>query len=264
MIRFNGKKTEKGKTVNLFCLIFILFLGCGLQGAASCQEMEVDLESAIKLYLTGQRIIYSQEDTLEEGRNKLLAAKEVFLDLAESVDRSYWLARVEYQLGELEEACGDARSAATAFTWCGQWAEKAIKSDKKHSDAHRVLADSYMRLMSYNGTFYLVTKGPQALSLLKKAVSLDQNNYKAYISMGMYYLGAPAIGGGSNKKALEVLNIALDTADELDMFLCNAWLGHAYKRLNDKDRAIEHYSKALAIYPDSQWARDFIGATTDI
>jgi tetratricopeptide (TPR) repeat protein len=190
----------------------------------------------------------------------LLAAKTSFLQLPAGAEQYCWLAKVEFLIAELTEARGDRRSAQRAFTESERWAERALKANKSSSIAHQLLADTYMRLMDYKGALYTMSKGPQALKLLNTATSLDPNNYPAFISLATYYLNAPAIGGGSVKKGVEALEKALKSTDEHDLFLSNLWLGVAYRKLKKEDEAQGYFSKALTIYPQSPWAKEWMNA----
>lgn len=216
------------------------------------------LKEGIASYLAARRMFYNAEAPMEEAQKELLAAKEYFRQRLTGDEQCFWLAKIEFTLGELEEARGEKRAAAQAFTESGRWAEKALKANKGHSDAHRVLADTYMRLMSYNGAIYTMSKAPQAVKLLNKAISLDKKNYTAFISLGVYYLNAPAIGGGSVEKGMEALRKALESNDEFDNFLSYLWLGYAYRQLKKDDEAQGCFKKALEIYPQSPWATEWL------
>jgi tetratricopeptide (TPR) repeat protein len=109
--------------------------------------------------------------------------------------------------------------------------------------------------MDYKGGIYMMTKGPQALKLLKKALSLDEKNYTAMNSLGMYYINAPAIGGGSVDKGIEVLQKALESKDEFDNFISNVWLGTAFQKKKNTDEASRHYQSALKIFPNCPWVK---------
>lgn len=135
---------------------------------------------------------------------------------------------------------------------------KALKINPKSSDANRVLADTIMRLMDYKGAIYMMSKGPQALKLLNKALSLDEKNYAAMNSLGMYYIEAPAIGGGSVAKGMDILQKALESKDQYENFISNIWLGKAFQKKNNSSEGEQHFQKALGIYPNSPWVKELL------
>ena len=242
-------------TVLLLCLLVYF---CQAVIAMGPGGQEDALKEGIAWYLTARRIFYNAEAPTEEAKKKLLAVKEFFGQRLTGAEQYYWLAMVEFTLAELEEMRGEKRAASQAFTECSRWAEKALKANKGLSDAHRILADSYMRLMSYNGAIYTMSKAPQAVKLLNKAISLDKKNYAAFIALGVYYLNAPAIGGGSVEKGIEALRKALESKDEFDLFLSYLWLGKAYGQLKKEEEARACFNKALEIYPQSPWAMEWL------
>lgn len=246
---------RKLAAVLLLCLLFC-FGQAAISMAASNEEDP--LQQGVAQYLVGRRNFYNAECPYDEAKETLLAAKAFFLQLPEGGEQYCWLAKVEFLIAELEEARGEKRRAQQAFTESGRWVEQALEADKSSSTAHQLLADTYMRLMSYQGMFYAMSKGPQALKLLNTAVSLDPDNYPAFISLATYYLNAPAIGGGSVKKGVEALEKALKSTDEHDLFLSNLWLGVAYRKLKKEDEAQGYFLKALEIYPQSPWAKEWM------
>ncbi|HBR27991.1 MAG TPA: hypothetical protein DD734_03620 [Firmicutes bacterium] len=240
-------------------LILCLLLCFGQTAIGMEPGAEEDpLKQGVAQYLVGRQLFYNAEGTFAEAKETLLAAKPFFLQLPAGAEQYCWLAKVEFLIAELEEARGDRRSAQQAFTESERWAEQALEANKSSSIAHQLLADAYMRLMDYKSALYTANKGPQALKLLNTAVSLDSKNYPAFISLATYYLNAPAIAGGSLKKGVKALEKALRSTDEHDLFLSNLWLGVAYRKLKKEDKAQGYFLKALAIYPQSPWAKEWM------
>ncbi len=254
----NEMKLVRKKGLVAAALVLCLLVGFSQAFAAQAEDQEELLKKGIAHYLTGRRSFYNTEGSFVEAKEDLLVAKEYFLQLREGEEQYCWLAKVEFVVGELEEASGEKRAAVRAFTESGRWAEQALKCNKRSSDAHRILADSYMRLMDYHGTLYMMSKGPEAMKLLNKAISLDKKNYAAFNSLATYYLNAPAIGGGSVDKGIEGLRKALESTDEHDNFLSYLWLGYAYRQAKKGEEARSYFLKALEIYPHSSWANEWL------
>ncbi len=254
----NNLKSGRSEGMIASMLLLSLLVSIGLEAVTKPSIQEEVLTQGITSFLTGRRMFYNAEAMSAEANEELQVARGYFLRLSEGFEQYYWLAKVNFVVAELEEARGEKRAAARAFTESGQWAEKALKCNQGSSEAHRLLADSYMRLMNYNGTIYLMSKGPQAMKLLNKAISLDKKNYAAFNSLATYYLNAPAIGGGSVDKGIEALRKALESSDEFDNFLSYVWLGYAYRLAKKEDEARNYFLKALEIYPRSPWAMGWL------
>jgi tetratricopeptide (TPR) repeat protein len=119
-------------------------------------------------------------------------------------------------------------------------------------------ADSIMRLMSYNGAMYTMSQFTHVIKLLKDAISFDAHNYTAMNSLGVYYVNAPAIGGGSVPKGIQNLQKALESTDDFDNFIADVWLGKAYQKKKNNNEATKYIKKALEIYPNSPWAKGLL------
>lgn len=217
-----------------------------------------EITKGVELFIKARKMYYNAEAPINIVMEILNDSEESFAKLSESFDKYYWQANVAYLSGEIAEVLGEKQQAAEDFTESHELIRKALDYNPKSSEAHRVLADTIMRLMSYKGTIYMMTKGPQALKLLNKALSLDGANYTAMNSLGMYYINAPAIGGGSVDKGIEVLQKALESKDEFDNFISNVWLGTAFQKKKNTSEASRYYQRALKIFPNSPWVKGLI------
>ena len=211
-----------------------------------------------ELFVKARKMYYNAEAPQSEAIKVLGRIKESLANLPEGFDKYYWSANVAYLSGEMAEVAGDKQKAALDFTESNELINKALNYNPKSSDANRVLADTMMRLMNYKGAIYTMTKGPQVLKILKKALDLDAKNYTAMNSLGMYYINAPAVGGGSADKGIEVLQKALESKDHFDNFISNVWLGSAFQKKKNSGEAKQYYQKALGIYPNSPWVKELL------
>jgi tetratricopeptide (TPR) repeat protein len=246
-------------------LIGILFFGLtvGVSIKAEVQENNSAamvgnpcLEKGRGLFYQGRRMFYSGETDISEAVNTLVSARETLDQMTDDdFDKYYCQAQVEFVLGRIAEESGKKSEAVEQYTKSSQLAKKAFDYNKKSSEAHRLLADTYLRLINLKGAVYAMSYGPQALKLLNVAVSLDKCNYPAYNSLGIYYYHLPIIWGGSSTKALKYLRKALESKDEFDNFLSYTYLGIVYNNQNKIREATDNLDKALAIYPGNLWAK---------
>jgi len=246
--------------VIVYTLALLTFFPAAFSATAASDAGE-PLQALVQgeeLYSRARRMFYNDESEPETIGGSLRTARELFKQLPEGDEKYCHLALVEFLLAEISEAAGKNNEAARAFSTAGDLAQKALEFNEKSSDARRILADTYMRLMEYKGTLYMITKGPQARTLLNKAVQLDPQNYAAYNSLGIYYLNAPAIGGGSLNRGIDTLHLALESDDEFDNFISHIWLGIAFREKNDHEKARAHLQKALVTYSNSSWAKSLL------
>lgn len=242
-------------------LLFSLMAGISLQTGAvdnknvRSNDQSSNIVKGKELFFTGREMFYNAEAEIVEIKNTLKASKDYFSQLEDGFEKYYWQAQVEFVLAEIAEATEKKREAAQSFYASSNLIKKGLEYEPKSSDAHRLLADTYMRLTNYNGTMYMISHGPQALELLNKAISLDKENYTAFNSLATYYINAPAIGGGSVDKGIKVLQKALESEDKFDNFISYVWLGIAYAKKKKINDAVKNLNKALEIYPNSPWAK---------
>ena len=131
---------------------------------------------------------------------------------------------------------------------------------KESSQGYRLLADTYMQLMPVKGFFYSAANGGRLKSLPQKAIKRNPQNYKAHISLALFYIHAPAFGGGSIAKGIEMLLVALKSAEKVDRFNAYMWLGIIYQKEKNYQEAMLYLNKALAIYPNNGWAKQTLEA----
>jgi tetratricopeptide (TPR) repeat protein len=227
-------------------------------GTQSFGADEPDLIQGKELFIKARRMSYNAEASYDAVKDILNSSSKCFNKLPDGYQKYYWLAQTEFERGEIAESSGEKRQAAQSFTESGNLARKALSDNPKFSDANRLEADSIMRLMSYNGAMYTMSQFPKVIKLLNNAISFDAYNYTAMNSLGVYYINAPAIGGGSVPKGIQNLQKALESKDEFDDFIANVWLGKAYQKKKNNNEAVKYIKKALEIYPNSTWAKGLL------
>ncbi|MFP4015669.1 MAG: tetratricopeptide repeat protein [Halanaerobiales bacterium] len=213
------------------------------------------LNEVEKMFYSCRRGHYNSEKEPAEVIEALEYIKEK-LDLLNNNDESlYYSGQIDFLLGEIYEVIGNQRKAAVHFNSSAKNAEKLIDIDSgNNTEGYRLLADSYMRLMSYNGDMYMVSKAPEVIKLLNRALSIDNENYAALNSLAMYYVNAPQFGGGNVDRGIKDLERALESEDLFDNFISYIWLATAYHKKGNIAEAEDNIEKALQIYPDSSWA----------
>lgn len=90
--------------------------------------------------------------------------------------------------------------------------EKAVENAPANSEYRRMLGDAYGMLALKGGKLAALGRAKKCKTAYEKAIALDPKNVQARISLGMYYMQAPGIVGGSRKKAYE----QLDEIEKLD------------------------------------------------
>ena len=112
-------------------------------------------------------------------------------------------------------------------------------------------------LLSASMGLYSVPKAMEIGLVIKDyyEIALKKNPNMPYINLNLaqWYFHAPAIGGGSKKKANELFQVALKNATEKgEKFYVNLIYSQFMYDQKDKKAATEYLNKAYALQPDSQ------------
>lgn len=225
------------------------------------------LEDVQELYRQGQSQLYNSALGEEYLRaRELLQSVQTLLDQLDDeirdVEKLYWQARVEFELGNWYHgaAWGDPAQAQEALPYyltAEQLAQRLTERAPEFSDGYRLLGESQMRIISLRGWFQALTHAGIAKNNLERALALDPKNAEAHLALGVYYLYAPTLFGGDLERALdEFRKSEALTSDETVRFLSYRWRGVAYAKLGKITEAREAFERALAIYPHSSWDRN--------
>ncbi len=223
------------------------------------------LDEVERLYLEGRRQLYNAG-----GEPQYLHAREILqrahalldqLPKIPQTQRLLWQARLEFELGTWYQGMSweDVTQAPEALPYylaAEQLARRLTELAPDLSHGYRLLGESQMRIISLKGWLHALAHALEAKSHLERALELDPYNAEAHLALGVYYLYAPMLFGGSAEKALsELQQSEALTSDETILFLSYRWQGVAYTKLGKVAQAKEAFEKALAIYPKSAWDR---------
>ncbi len=198
---------------------------------------------------------FDQSLPAPELRRLLESSLQAFSAVPEPRDRDYWQARVEYLYGFVER--GDRRDEKAERRFRGGYALAQRAADAQGGDAYRLQADLIAQLILFHGAWYAMQNGPRVRQLAEKALAQDATNAKARLTLALFYLNAPAVGGGSDGEALRILHELELRADleREDRFGVLTWLGLAYRDRKDRDRARFYFGRAQEIYRGNGWVR---------
>lgn len=225
----------------------------------------VAVEQLRALYARAQEQLYNSQlgKEYDHAHELLRGAYELLaqLELSES-ERLYWIARIEFELGSWYQGAvygegPEAQQALPYYEKAHQLARELTQRAPELSEGHRLWGESLMRVISLRGWFHALTHAEMAKSALKRALALDPQNAEAHLALGVYYLYAPGLLGGSLEKALEFFEQAEGFAlDETTRFLTHRWRGVAYAKMGERAKARAFFRQALEIYPHSGWDRN--------
>lgn len=179
---------------------------------------------------------------------------------AKDAAAQYRLARAESYLSEVALELKDKEAAKEAAEAGIRAAEKAVALRPNEAEYHRVLGTLCGQVIPAH-VLLAFKYGHCARASIERAVTLDPEFSKAYLSRGVgnYYL--PPVFGGGPELALR----DFDKAIELDRGLAEAylWRGIALRKLHRNAEARQAIVKSLELNPRRVWTRQQLEKTPE-
>ena len=94
-----------------------------------------------------------------------------------------------------------------------------------------------------------ISFGSKSKDIYKTILEKDEKNFFALLGTAIGYMHAPAIAGGSSKKAFQYFNKALMNAKEkYQKYLSYVWLSQYYFKIKDDENYIKYIKMSKDIY----------------
>ncbi len=170
---------------------------------------------------------------------------------ARLAEAAMYLAEVALELRDREGARAAAEKGIRA-------AERAVALQPKVAEHHRLLGALCGQAIPA-GLLLAMRYGKCAAESIERALELDPNSWRAWLSRGVghYYL-PPAFGGGVDR-AIADLRKAIDlNPGAADAWL---WLGLALRKAGRLDEARQAIARSLELNPERVWARQQLEKT---
>lgn len=136
-----------------------------------------------------------------------------------------------------------------------------IGKNKRWAEPHALLASLYGLELAYDpwkGMFL----GPKSSSLMMKALALKDSSPLVHKLYGNSKFFAPADYGGDVNEAIAAYETSVKLSEKAGRTDNNwfyldtmAFLGQAYAKKGNRERAMAYYEKALAIEPEFGWVK---------
>ncbi len=208
------------------------------------------------------------QKTLQAGMdawdlNKFLAARDQFLGLLVRQKEpgplySYYVGLADFRLASYYLASGKSAEAGRFASEGEQYLERAAQADPKFAEALAL----YGYLLGVEVALHpgqAMTLGMKSFEYLNRGLTLEPDNPRIQYLNGSYLMYVPEAYGGGADRALESLAkaVSLFEKEAVKDALRPSWgrdealtyLGMAYIKKNDVDRARECFRKALAVNP---------------
>jgi tetratricopeptide (TPR) repeat protein len=177
-------------------------------------------------------------------------------------------ARTAYALGYAEQRLAHTRGVPpdeqkTLLTDAAAQFEAVIKLEPKNGEAHALLASALGSLIGLE-KMRGMTLGPRANEEMENALALEPNNPRVLLQAGLSAFHKPVEYGGGIDIAEPLLRraVSIFAQEPSDRpwpnwgrFESHMFLGMLLDKAGKKESARSEYEAALAIAPQSPWAR---------
>lgn len=114
-------------------------------------------------------------------------------------------------------------------------------------------------IVYYCGLPEKISFGGKTKDIYKKVLEKDSNNFFALLGVGVGYMHAPKIAGGSDKKAFEYFNKALNNSNQkYQKYLSYVWLSQYYFKTKDNENYKKYIDMSIEIYPNGDLLKEAI------
>lgn len=142
--------------------------------------------------------------------------------------------------------------------------KKAIEENKDYQNSNDTdylisVSELMNYIVYYSALPEKISFGKKSKEIYQKILEKDSKNFFALLGIGLGYMHAPAIAGGSDKKALEFLNEALSNAKEkYQKYLSYVWLSQYYFKVKNKENYQKYINMSKTIYPNGKLLEEAI------
>ncbi len=139
-----------------------------------------------------------------------------------------------------------------------------VKTDPDNSDYQLKLGEAYFTKLKTASFFEQGILSGRALDHLNKAIKLNPANIQAHMNLASYYQNAPAIAGGSDKKAQFHIEEALkyNPGDSNLLYQLGTMYQHMGEHTGDYEKAFEAFENSLNVDPKAYLSLYQIGKTS--
>ena len=239
--------------------------------------------NAVSYSQTGSSITHSLPEGIDKisqavnhwNKSQMDEAKTIFTDVVSSEPNNYralyWSAYADYRLAiyylYADETPRDEDAGKRYIESAIAGIEKAIENNSQDADCYALLGSLTGMKIMFNPISGMWL-GPKSNGHLDKALLLNDKNPRVVYLKGMNRLKSPSIFGGGPDKAIEQFEkaIVLFEAERQTTLTdpliprwgieeCYSFLGNAYEKLGEINKARVAYQKALDINPSSLRAK---------
>lgn len=134
--------------------------------------------------------------------------------------------------------------------------KKAIDGNKDYSASKDIdylisISELMNYIIYYSSLPDKISYGKKSKEIYQNILKIDSSNFFALLGTAIGYMHAPAIAGGSDKKAFEYFNRALNNSKEkYQKYLSYVWLSQYYFKIKDNENYQKYIDMSRSVYQD--------------
>ncbi|MEI0620865.1 hypothetical protein R4J18_09080 [Brachyspira pilosicoli] len=142
--------------------------------------------------------------------------------------------------------------------------KKAIDENKNYITSKDIdylisISELMNYIIYYSSLPDKISYGKKSKEIYQNILKIDSSNFFALLGTAIGYMHAPAIAGGSDKKAFEYFNKALDNSKEkYQKYLSYIWLSQYYFKIKDNENYKKYIDMSRNIYQDGKLLNEAI------
>jgi len=216
-------------------ILVSILVFAGLVLSDPLEQGKVSLAEGLRTF---QKVsLQKAKGTFEEGLKEKPNDPQLHYFLAQSIDG---LAYAEELEGNKDKAYALIEEGVKA-------AKRSLELDDSSSDAHRILAALYGRIIAIKGGMTGAMYGSLNEEEIQRALQLDSGNAQAHLELGISRANTPPQFGGDLEVGIKEMEEAIRMNPKLDMAYYH--LGRALLKKGEKGRAKEVLQKGLQTNP---------------
>ena len=245
-------KTQIQKTITILLLSSLMIFFYNKIAFSKYDDNEIK-KNCYKAYLMSSKSLWEDLIKKLENRHK---------SFPDDIQLLFELTKVQYGLLYTCLANKDKETYNAYVDITKENISKLLEYNEEWSEVHAVMAGIYSIKMGFNpmqGMFL----GPKSESHIEKAIKYDENNPVAWVRKAGSKFFTPEMFGGSITEAIKFYEkaVKLFEKDEKNTIMnweyldALVWLGISYQKVNNKEKAIATFKKALSIEPNFNWVK---------
>lgn len=192
----------------------------------------------------------------EEFADRVKKLEDRAFSLTDKGEKAFLLSLLNFDKYKIEfDIKKDKRSGQPFLEEADSYIKDALRANKKIAEFYSLHGEIQNQFIILKGGVSAIYYSTEAKKSYQKALRINKKDSNALLLMGIWYIFAPDIAGGSVDKALSFIEKARKySTDEYELFLTYVWESLACSYSMKNTEAITAVNQAISIAPNNTWS----------